>query len=116
MRLKSNHFKKLISLIIYLFIISCEDVELDLPGNTQVLEPGEPKGSIEWDISFNDNNVGQLPEDQEGTSTTIGTIEVDDINPDDEIKSVVIKSQTINGNDRNIFTILQDLLTPVIFF
>ena len=108
MKLTLNNFKKSGSFLILFFILSCEDVELDLPGNTQVLNPGEPKGSIEWDISFNDNNVGQLPEDQEGTSTTIGTIEVDDVNPDDEIKSVVIKSQTINGNERNIFTILQD--------
>lgn len=110
MRLTSNHFKKLVSFFIYLFIISCEDVELDLPGNTQVLEPGEPKGRIEWDISFNDTNVGQLPEDQEGTSTTIGTIEVDDDNPDDEIKSVTIQSQKINNNDRILFDVEEDSL------
>ncbi|MBL51267.1 MAG: hypothetical protein CMG57_04855 [Candidatus Marinimicrobia bacterium] len=107
MRVISKHFKKLVSFFIYLFIISCEDVELDLPGNTQVLDPGEPKGSIAWNIS-EENNVGKLPENLQGTSTTIGTIEVDDINPDDEIKSVVIISQKINGNERSLFTILQD--------
>ena len=72
MKLTLNNFKKSGSFLILFFILSCEDVELDLPGNTQVLNPGEPKGSIEWDISFNDNNVGQLPEDADVLKREVG--------------------------------------------
>ncbi len=91
-------------------VSGCEDTELALPGNTQELSPGEPKGSIAWAILYNEDNVGQLPENLQGTNTTLGSIDVVDTNPDDEIKLVTIQSQKINGNDRNLFTVMKDSL------
>jgi len=108
MKLRLRHFFKFTSLLLYLFVLSCEDVELALPGNTQDLKASEPIGSMAWEIEFSGDKVGQLPENLQGTNTTLGIIEVVDANPDDEIKTVEIKSQKINGNDKSIFTVLQD--------
>jgi hypothetical protein len=57
-----------------------------------------------------ENGVGQLPENLDGTNTILGEIGVVDKNPDDEIKLVTIQYQKINGNDRNIFTVTKDSL------
>ena len=89
-------------------VSGCEDAELAFPGNTQENSPGEPKGSIVWAILYDENNVGQLPENLQGTNTTLGSIDVVDTNPDDEIKLVTIQSQKINGNNRNLFTVMKD--------
>ena len=86
MKLRLKHFLKFTSLLLYFFILSCEDVELALPGNTQDLKASAPKGSMAWEIEFSEDNVGQLPENLQGTNTTLGIIEVVDANPDDEIK------------------------------
>ena len=111
MKLRLKHFLKFTSLLLYLFVLSCEDVELAYPGNTQDLKASPPKGSFAWDINIEVlDNVGQLPEILGGTHTTLGIIKVDDNNPDDEIKSVTIQSQKINGNDKNIFSVEEDSL------
>ena len=110
MKLRLRHFFKFTSLLLYLFVLSCEDVELALPGNTQDLKASEPKGSMAWEIEFSEDNVGQLPENLQGTNTTLGSIDVVDTNPDDEIKLVTIQSQKINGNNRNLFTVMKDSL------
>jgi len=110
MKLRLKHFLKFTSFLLYLFILSCEDVELALPGNTQDLKASEPIGSMAWEIEFSEDNVGQLPENLEGTNTTLGIIEVVDANPDDEIKLVTIQTQKIKGNDRTLFTVEEDSL------
>ena len=110
MKLRLKHFLKFTSLLLYLFVLSCEDVELALPGNTQDLKASEPIGNMAWEIEFSEDNVGQLPENLEGTNTTLGIIEVVDANPDDEIKLVTIQTQKINDNPRNLFTVEEDSL------
>ena len=113
MKLRLKHFLKRTSLLLCLFVLSCEDVELAIPGNTQDLKASKPKGRMSWSVdteTIDENIVGQLPENLQGTNTTLGTIKVDDDNPDDEIKSVTIQTQKINTNDRTIFTVMKDSL------
>ena len=113
MKLRLIHFFKFTSLLLYLFVLSCEDVELALLGNTQDLEASPPKGSMDWEDGMEDNGVGQLPENLQGTNTVLGIIGIDDDNPDDEIKSVTIQSQKINGNggpSRELFDVIKDSL------
>ena len=105
-----NKYNFILLSISILMVNGCEDVELAFPGNTQERSPGEPKGSIAWAILYNEDNVGQLPENLQGTNTTLGSIDVVDTNPDDEIKLVTIQSQKINGNGRNLFTVEEDSL------
>jgi hypothetical protein len=109
MKLRLRHFLKFTSLLLYLFVLSCEDVELALPGNTQDLKASPPKGSMAWSVTttkIDDNVVGQLPEDLQGTNTVLGIIGIDDDNPDDEIDTVIIQSQTIP----NLFSVMKDSL------
>ena len=110
MKLRLKHFLKFTSLLLYLFVLSCEDVELAYPGNDQDLEASPPKGSMDWEDGMEENGVGQLPENLQGTNTVLGIIGIDDDNPDDEIKLVTIQSQKINGNDRTLFTVMEDSL------
>ena len=113
MKLRLRYFFKFTSLLLYLFILSCEDVELAYPGNDRDLKASPPIGSMAWSESvtttiIDEIAVGQLPENLQGTNTTLGSIDVVDTNPDDEIKLVTIQSQKINGNDRNLFTVMKD--------
>ena len=108
MKLRLRHFLKFTSLSLYLFLLSCEDVELAYPGNNQDTEASPPKGSMDWEDGMEENGVGQLPENLQGTNTTLGSIDVVDTNPDDEIKLVKIQSQKINGNDKTLFTVMED--------
>jgi len=110
MKLRLKHFLQFTSLLLYLFILSCEDVELAYPGNNQDLEASPPKGSMDWEDGMEENGVGQLPENLQGTNTTLGSIDVVDTNPDDEIKLVTIQSQKINNIAKNIFTVEEDSL------
>jgi hypothetical protein len=110
MKLRLRHFLKFTSLLLCLFVLSCEDVELAIPGNTRDLKASPPKGRIDWEDGMEENGVGQLPENMKGTNTTLGSIVVDDTNPDDEIKLVTIQSQKIKGNDRTLFTVMEDSL------
>jgi hypothetical protein len=105
-----NKYNFILFSISILMVSGCEDVELAFPGNTQESSPSEPKGSIGWTILYDENNVGQLPENLQGTNTTLGSIDVVDTNPDDAIKLVTIQSQKINGNNRNLFTVMKDSL------
>jgi hypothetical protein len=115
MKLRLRHFFKFTSLLLYLFILSCEDVELAYPGNDRDLKASPPIGSMAWSESvtttiIDEIAVGQLPENLQGTNTTLGSIDVVDTNPDDEIKLITIQSQRINGNDRTLFTVEEDSL------
>jgi len=108
MKLRLRHFLKFTSLLLYLFLLSCEDVELAYPGNTQDLKASPPKGSMIWEEGMEEDGVGQLPENLQGTNKSLGSIDVVDTNPDDEIKLVKIQSQKINGNDKTLFTVMED--------
>ncbi|MBT3849068.1 MAG: hypothetical protein HN654_07820 [Candidatus Marinimicrobia bacterium] len=99
---------KFTSLLLYLFLLSCEDVELAYPGNTQDLKASPPKGSMIWEEGMEEDGVGRLPENLQGTNKSLGSIDVVDTNPDDEIKLVKIQSQKINGNDKTLFTVMED--------
>ena len=90
---------------------SCEDIEVSYPGNTQDVSPSIPKGNLDWSIDYDEaSDVGQLPENLQGTNTLIGVIGMDDNNPDDEIKSVSIQSQKITDNNVNLFILENDSL------
>ena len=108
MKLRLKHFLKFTSLLLYLFLLSCEDVELAYPGNTQDLKASPPKGSMIWEEGMEEDGVGRLPENLQGTNKSLGSIDVVDTNPDDEIKLVKIQSQKINGNDKTLFTVMGD--------
>ena len=115
MKLRLRYFFKFTSLLLYLFILSCEDVELAYPGNDRDLKASPPIGSMAWSESvtttiIDEIAVGQLPENLQGTNTTLGSIDVVDTNPDDEIKLVTIQSQKINNIAKNIFTVEEDSL------
>ena len=115
MKLRLIHFFKFTSLLLYLFVLSCEDVEIAYPGNDRDTKASPPIGSMTWSesvatIIIDGITVGQLPENLQGTNTTLGIIKVDDNNPDDDIKLVTIQTQKINGNDRNLFKVMKDSL------
>ena len=104
---KKNYILIAILLPFLIFFSSCEEVEIAYPGNNQNNDPANPVGSMRWEI-ISEEGVGQLPENLQGTNTIIGIIDVDDENPDDEIKSVVIQSQKVNGNIVEFFNVIQD--------
>ena len=70
--------------IILFFIVytSCEKAIVVYPGNNQDLTPLPPDGSISWIIPANDENIGQL--DEHSSNISIGTLNAEDPNPDDE--------------------------------
>ena len=116
MKLRLRHFLKFTPLLLYFFVLSCEDVELALPGNTKDLKASEPLGSMTWSVTttiIDGNVVGQLPEILENTNIILGIIGIDDLNPDDEIDTVTIQTQKINGYDgssRELFDVIKDSL------
>ena len=84
MKLRLKHFLQFTSLLLYLFILSCEDVELALPGNNQNLNPSAPEGTVEWNsanVTSMDQNRAQIIEEISGT---LGVLNAVDENPDDE--------------------------------
>jgi len=96
MKLRLKHFLQFTSLLLYLFILSCEDVELALPGNNQDLSPSAPEGTVEWNsanVTSMDQNRAQIIEEISGT---LGVLNAVDENPDDEF-CFKITSQT-NGS------------------
>ena len=105
MKLRLKHFLKFTSLLLYLFILSCEDVELALPGNTQPLDPVAPSGDIVWAIDT-DGEKGQL-EENSASGKTIGTLNATDLNPDD-VFTYSIKSQKIDNSGVNYFILTAD--------
>ena len=97
MKLRLIHFFKFTSLLLYLFVLSCEDVELALPGNTQNLSPSAPEGFVEWNSTYvtsMDQNRAQIIEEISGT---LGVLKAVDENPDDEF-CFKITSQTIGNH------------------
>jgi hypothetical protein len=96
---------KFTSLLLYLFILSCEDVELALPGNTRDLHPVAPDGAITWAIDT-DGETGLL-EENSASGKTIGTLNATDGNPDD-VFTYSIKSQTIDNSGVNYFILTAD--------
>ena len=105
MKLRLKHFLKFTSLLLYLFILSCEDVELALPGNTRDLHPVAPDGAITWAIDT-DGETGLL-EENSASGKTIGTLNATDLNPDD-VFTYSIKSQTIDNSGVNYFILTAD--------
>jgi len=107
MKLRLRHFLKFTSLLLYLFVLSCEDVELALPGNTQNLDPVAPSGAITWTIDTDENGTKGYLEENSASGKTIGTLNATDDNPDDEF-TYSIKSQKIDGSGVNYFILTAD--------
>ena len=107
MIIKNKHIIDYICILAVITSMSCDDSSIALPGNYTDNEPANPSGYMNW-VIFDENDVAQLPENLQGTNAILGIIVVEDDNPDDEIETVTIQSQKVNGNDRNFFTVLQD--------
>ena len=107
MKLRLKHFLKFTSLLLYLFVLSCEDVELALPGNTQNLDPVAPSGAITWAIDTDENGTKGYLEENSASGKTIGTLSATDDNPDDEF-TYSIKSQKIDNSGVNYFILTAD--------
>ena len=105
MKLRLIHFFKFTSLLLYLFVLSCEDVELAYPGNDRDTEPDTPSGTIAWAIDT-DGEKGLL-EENSASGKTIGTLSATDDNPDDEF-TYSIKSQKIDNSGVNYFILTAD--------
>ena len=107
MNTMKNYFICFIASLVAISIMNCDDASIAFPGNYKANEPSNPVGKLTWVITH-DNDIGQLPENLQGTNTILGFIDVDDKNPDDEIETVTIQSQKVNGNVRELFTVIED--------
>ncbi|SVD46667.1 uncharacterized protein METZ01_LOCUS399521, partial [marine metagenome] len=107
MKLRLRYFLKFTSLLLYLFVLSCEDVELALPGNTQGLDPVAPSGAIVWAIDADENGEKGYLEENSASGKTIGTLNATDGNPDD-VFTYSIKSQKIDNSGVNYFILTAD--------
>ena len=105
MKLRLRHFLKFTSLLLYLFVLSCEDVELAYPGNDRDTDPVAPSGTIAWAIE-GEGEKGYL-EENSASGKTIGTLSATDDNPDDEF-TYSIKSQKIDNSGVNYFILTAD--------
>ena len=105
MNLRLIHFFKFTSLLLYLFVLSCEDVELAYPGNDRDTDPVAPSGTIAWAIE-GEGEKGYL-EENSASGKTIGTLSATDENPDDEF-TYSIKSQKIDNSGVNYFILTAD--------
>jgi len=92
----------LLSVLLLLIVVSCEDVEVAYPGNNQTTSPVSPNGTAEWIIDSNDG-IGQLPENS-AAGLDLATLNAEDGNPDDEF-SYTISSQKIDETVSNYFSI-----------
>ena len=92
----------LLSVLLLLIVVSCEDVEVAYPGNNQTTTAVSPNGTAEWLINFNDG-IGELPENS-AAGLDIATLNAEDGNPDDEF-SYTIASQKIDETVSNYFSI-----------
>ena len=93
----------LLSVLLLLIVVSCEDVEVAYPGNNQTTSPVSPVGTAEWLGNFS----GELPENT-APGVSIATLNAEDGNPDDEFStesSYTIASQKIDGINVDYFTI-----------
>ena len=107
MKLRLKHFLQFTSLLLYLFILSCEDVEIAYPGNNRVLDPVAPTGAIVWAIDTDENGEKGYLEENSASGKTIGTLNATDGNPDD-VFTYSIKSQTIDNSGVNYFILTAD--------
>ena len=107
MKLRSKHFLQFTSLLLYLFILSCEDVELAYLGNNQDSDPVAPNGAIVWAIDTDENGEKGYLEENSASGKTIGTLNATDGNPDD-VFTYSIKSQKIDNSDVNYFILTAD--------
>ena len=107
MKLRLKHFLKFTSLLLYFFILSCEDVELALPGNTQGLDAVPPSGDIVWAIDTDVKGEKGYLEEKSASGKTIGTLNATDDNPDD-VFTYSIKSQNIDNSGVNYFILTAD--------
>ena len=107
MKLRLKHFLKFTSLLLYLFVLSCEDVELAIPGNTQGLDAVAPSGAIVWAIDTDKNGEKGYLEENSASGKTIGTLNATDGNPDD-VFTYSIKSQKIDNSGVNYFILTAD--------
>ena len=107
MKLRLKHFLQFTSFLLYLFILSCEDVEIAYPGNNQVLDPVAPTGAIVWAIDTDENGEKGYLEENSASGKTIGTLNATDGNPDD-VFTYSIKSQTIDNSGVNYFILTAD--------
>ena len=107
MKLRLRYFLKFTSLLLYLFVLSCEDVELALPGNTQGLDAVPPSGDIVWAIDTDENGEKGYLEENSASGKTIGTLNATDGNPDD-VFTYSIKSQKIDNSGVNYFILTAD--------
>jgi len=107
MKLRLKHFLQFTSLLLYLFILSCEDVELAIPGNTQGLDAVAPSGAIVWAIDTDENGEKGYLEENSASGKTIGTLNATDGNPDD-VFTYSIKSQKIDNSGVNYFILTAD--------
>ena len=105
MKLRLRYFLKFTSLLLYLFVLSCEDVELAYPGNDRDTDPVAPSGTIAWAIE-GEGEKGYL-EENSASGKTIGTLSATDDNPDDEF-TYSIKSQKIDNSGVNYFILTAD--------
>ena len=107
MKLRLRHFLKFTSLLLYLFVLSCEDVELAYPGNDQDLDAVPPSGDIVWAIDTDENGEKGYLEENSASGKTIGTLNATDGNPDD-VFTYSIKSQKIDNSGVNYFILTAD--------
>ena len=107
MKLRLKHFLKFTSLLLYLFVLSCEDVELAYPGNNQGLDAVAPSGAIVWAIDTDKNGEKGYLEENSASGKTIGTLNATDGNPDD-VFTYSIKSQKIDNSGVNYFILTAD--------
>jgi len=107
MKLILRHFLKFTSLLLYLFVLSCEDVELAYLGNNQNSDPVAPSGAIVWAIDTDENGEKGYLEENSASGKTIGTLNATDGNPDDEF-TYSIKSQKIDNSEVTYFTLTAD--------
>lgn len=89
--------------VLYLFISSCEDVEIAYPGNNQSTKAVAPSGTADWLIDYSSNNIGQLPENSVA-GLPIATLNAEDENPDDEF-TYLLGTQIIDNTSGNYFRI-----------
>tara|TARA_B110000003_G_scaffold266676_1_gene294010 strand:- start:1073 stop:2449 length:1377 start_codon:yes stop_codon:yes gene_type:complete len=94
--------KYLFIFVLYVFISSCEDVEVAYPGNNQSTKAVAPSGTADWLIPVVDG-AGQLDENS-ATGVAVATLNAEDGNPDDEF-IYSIASQTIDNTSGNYFRI-----------
>jgi len=107
MKLRLRYFLKFTSLLLYLFVLSCEDVELAYPGNNQGLDAVAPSGAIVWAIDTDENGEKGYLEENSASGKTIGTLNATDGNPDD-VFTYSIKSQKIDNSGVNYFILTAD--------